>query len=568
MQQYPVVSSSAPASASTATPLPDMGDSALARVAQQFAAWAASSPEFAIRYVRFAGQVAALWTATLARERGETVAPTVTPDPADRRFASEAWRTSVCHDYLRQSYLIGATFLNEVVDAAPLAPHDKGLLRFLVRQYVDAMAPSNFVVTNPDVIKLALDSRGATLQRGIENFIGDIERGQISTVDAAAFEVGVNLATTPGAVVFENELMQLIQYQPAKPQVYARPLVMVPPCINKFYVLDLQPSNSFVRHAIAAGHAVFMVSWRNPDDALAHATWDDYIERGVIAALAAVREITKADALNALGFCVGGTLLTTALAVLAARGEHWIASLTLLATLLDFSDTGEIGHLVDAASVAAREASIGRGGILSGRELAFVFSALRDNDLVWPYVVSNYLKGGTPAAFDILYWNADSTNLPGPMYCWYLRNMYLENRLREPGALTVCGVQVDLGRVRMPAYLLATREDHIVPWTSAYRACELLAGPVRFVLGASGHIAGVINPPAAGKRSRWIGPSRAEPSKWLDGATEHPGSWWDDWTNWIAPHAGRAVRSPKTLGSRKHPRGEAAPGRYVKQRIA
>ena len=546
----------------------DTSDSTLARVARQFSTWAASSPAFAARYARFNGELAQLWIATLARERGEQVVPLVPPDPTDRRFASKSWQASPFYDYLRQSYLLGVRFLNEVVEQADLSPHEKGLLRFLTRQYVDAIAPTNFAATNPEVIALAIASRGETLARGVRNLVADLEKQRISTVDEAAFEVGRNLATTEGAVVFENELMQLIEYRPSTAKVFARPLLMVPPCINKFYVLDLQPANSFVRYAVAQGHSVFMVSWRNPDAAQGSLGWDDYIEDGVLRAIRVAREITKSAALNVLGFCVGGTLAATALAVLAARGERSVASLTLLATLLDFEDAGEIGHFVDTQSVAAREAALGAGGILPGRELGLVFSALRDNDLIWSYVVGNYLKGDAPAAFDILYWNADSTNLPGPMYCWYLRNMYLENRLRESGALTVCGESVDLGRLAMPAYVLATREDHIVPWQSAFRACDLLGGETRLVLGASGHIAGVINPPAAGKRSFRTGPRAKSPDAWFAQARETPGSWWDDWSAWIGASAGARVNARRTLGNRKYRSIEPAPGRYVKQRIA
>jgi polyhydroxyalkanoate synthase len=370
-------------------------------------------------------------------------------------------------------------------------------------------------------------------------------------------------------VVFENELIQLIQYQPATAKVRKRPLLMVPPCINKFYILDLQPENSFVRYAVEQGNTVFMLSWRNiDDDSLGGLTWDDYIADGVLKAIEVVRAISKADAINALGFCVGGTLLAAALAVLRARGEERVASVTLLATMLDFTYPGDIGVFVDEASMAAREAAIGKGGIFSGRDLAFVFSALRANDLVWSYVVNNYLKGKTPDAFDILYWNADSTNLPGPMYCWYVRNMYLENKLREPGRLTLCGVPADLGAIRLPTYILATREDHIVPWKSAYLSTGHLKGDTRFVLGASGHVAGVINPPAKTRRSYWTSAQlAADADAWLAGATETPGSWWPDWNAWLQGFSGGERAAPKKLGNAKFKPIEPAPGRYVKVRV-
>jgi polyhydroxyalkanoate synthase len=363
--------------------------------------------------------------------------------------------------------------------------------------------------------------------------------------------------------------MQLIQYAPATAEVARRPLVMVPPCINKFYILDLQPENSFVRYAVGEGHTVFIVSWRNVGPGQGGYGWDDYLEMGVLEALRAARAITKADRVNALGFCVGGTLLGAALAVLAAKGEDLVESATYLTTMLDFSDTGQIGLFVDEASVAAREATLGRGGILPGAELATVFSALRANDLIWSYVVNNYLKGGTPPAFDLLYWNADSTNLPGPMYCWYLRHTYLENALRVPGAVTNLGVPVDLGKVDRPSFIVATREDHIVPWRSAYRSVALLGGEKTFVLGAAGHVAGVINPAAKKRRSYWAGaPYPADPQAWLARAAERAGSWWPQWAAWLGSYRGGTRKAPRKPGNARYPVIEPAPGRYVKQKAS
>jgi polyhydroxyalkanoate synthase len=350
------------------------------------------------------------------------------------------------------------------------------------------------------------------------------------------------------------------------PKVHRRPLVIVPPCINKFYILDLQPENSFVAHAVAAGHTVFLVSWCNVGRAQAHLTWDDYVERGVLQALAVARRIRRADRVDTLGFCVGGTLLASALAVAAARGDEPASSVTLLTTMLDFSDTGELGLMVDEASVAAREARIGRGGLLHGRELAQVFAALRANDLIWPYVVNGYLKGQAPRAFDLLFWNGDDTNLPGPMYCWYLRQTYLENRLCIPGGTTQCGVPVDLSWIDVPAFVYASREDHIVPWQTAYASTRLLGGEVRFVLGASGHIAGVINPPAKRKRNFWTAGLAPDAPAWLDAAQSVDGSWWPTWTEWLAPHAGALVAAPRAPGSAEHAVIEPAPGRYVQAR--
>jgi polyhydroxyalkanoate synthase len=508
---------------------------------------------------------ARLWTA-LASGKRETL---VAPEPGDRRFAAKEWRDSPYYDYLKQSYLLASRYLEELVDAADLEPQAKERARFAARQWIDAMCPVNFPATNPDALREALDTRGESLARGLANLLGDVQKRRISQTNESAFEVGRNLAVTPGEVVYENQLIQLIQYKATTPQVARRPLVMVPPCINKFYILDLQPENSFVGHAVAAGNTVFMVSWRNVEAEQGRFTWDDYLEQGVFQALRVAKDIAKSDQVNALGFCVGGTLLGAGLAVLSVKKESLVASATFLAAMLDFSEPGQIGLFVDEPGVATREATIGAGGILPGRDLAFVFSSLRANDLVWPYVVNNYLLGGEPAAFDLLYWNSDSTNLPGPMYCYYLRNTYLENRLRQPGALVNCGVAVDLGKVTLPVFVLATREDHIVPWRSAYRTLALVGGEDKtFVLGASGHIAGVVNPAAKKRRSHWTGtPYPTEPEEWLSRAKEDPGSWWPLWSEWLAKHGGGARKAPAKHGNAKYMPIEPAPGRYVKHRI-
>jgi polyhydroxyalkanoate synthase len=506
-----------------------------------------------------------LWSALLS---GQSHA-LVEPEPGDRRFAHREWRENPYYDYLKQSYLLASRYLQDVVEQAALDEPAKERARFALRQWIDALCPANFAATNPQALEQALQTRGESLTRGLANLLTDVQRQRISQTDETAFEVGRNLGVTPGAVVYENELIQLIQYAPATAQVSQRPLVMVPPCINKYYILDLQPENSFVAHAVARGHTVFMVSWRNVGPEQGRLGWDDYLEQGVFTALRVAKEISNSDRVNALGFCVGGTLLGAGLAVLAARKEELVASVTFLATMLDFSDTGQIGLFVDEASVATREATIGQGGILPGSDLAFVFSSLRANDLVWPYVVNNYLLGEAPAAFDLLYWNSDSTNLPGPMYCYYLRNTYLSNKLREPAALMNCGVPVDLGKVKLPAFVLATRDDHIVPWRSAYRTLGLLGGKDKsFVVGASGHIAGVVNPPAKNRRSYWTGAAYpADPDAWFAGAKEERGSWWPLWSDWLAGHGGGSREAPLAPGSVQHKPIEAAPGRYVKQRI-
>jgi polyhydroxyalkanoate synthase len=526
------------------------------------APWLGPHPELQSSYLQKQAQ---LWSA-LTAGRAESVAA---PEPGDRRFAHHAWSDNAYFNYLKQSYLLASSYLSELVERAALDQRAKERARFAVRQWIDAMCPANYAATNPHALEQALESRGESLTRGLAQLLADAQRGRISQCDETVFEVGRNLAVTPGSVVYENELMQLIQYAPGTAEVARRPLVIIPPCINKYYVLDLQPENSFVAHAVASGSTVFMVSWRNVTAEQGRHTWDDYLELGVFTALRAAREIAQSDQVNALGFCVGGTLLGAGLAVLAAKNEQLVASVTFLATMLDFSETGQIGLFVDETMVAAREAAIGRGGILPGSDLAFVFSSLRANDLVWPYVVNNYLLGEAPAAFDILYWNADSTNLPGPMYCYYLRNTYLSNKLREPGALTNCGVAVDLGRIAQPVFVLATREDHIVPWPSAYRTLGLLGSEDKtFILGASGHIAGVINPASKNRRSYWSSAAHpADHENWLSSAVEEKGSWWPAWSGWLARHGGGVRPASSAAGNVRYRPIEAAPGRYVKQRI-
>jgi polyhydroxyalkanoate synthase len=384
--------------------------------------------------------------------------------------------------------------------------------------------------------------------------------------DESAFALGRNLAITPGSVVFRNALIEVIQYDATTSHVARRPLLIVPPCINKYYILDLRPENSFVRHAVAQGHTVFMISWRNIPPELGHLAWDDYLQQGVLAALGVVRSVAKSRAVNALGFCVGGTLLASTLAVLAARQDESVASATFLTTMLDFADPGEIGVYIAPESLAAREPALMAGQRVHGSELAGAFASLRPNDLVWNYVVNNYLKGRTPPPFDLLYWNGDSANLPGPMYSYYLQNMYVDNKLREHAALTMLGAPIDLARIKLPAYVFATRDDHIVPWRSAYRTPALLGGTSTFVLGASGHIAGVVNPPAGGKRNYWTNAAPAvHADDWIAGATSHPGSWWPHWYRWLDGHAGGQRAAPPTCGNTEYPPLEPAPGRYVSE---
>ena len=510
----------------------------------------------------------ALWEQMLKQPTDAATAPVVPEVVKDRRFSSEAWSSSPVYDYLRQAYVLNSRFLTQLADSVPAENgKDAARLRFLTGQFVDALSPSNFAATNPEVIQKALATEGKSITEGINNMLRDLAKGRISTTDETAFEVGKNLATTEGAVVYENELIQLIQYKALTAKVGKRPLLITPPCINRFYIMDLQPESSLVRYAVEAGHTVFLISWKNPGKDDAKRSWENYLELGPFAAIPVVQAISGSKTMNMLGFCIGGTLLSSALAVLAARGEQPAASLTLLTTMLDFADTGDIDLFVDEASVVAREAAMGQGGILEGRELATMFSSLRPNDLIWPYVSGNYLLGNTPPAFDILYWNADSTGLPGPMACWYLRNTYLENKLRIPGELNICGESVDLGQIQVPTYLFAAREDHIVPWQTAYLVTRLLPGPHRFVLGASGHIAGVINPASKNRRNYWVdGDQNGDAAHWLETAQEKPGSWWQDWAAWLGAYKGGEKAAPKTLGSKAHVPVEAAPGRYVKAR--
>lgn len=513
-------------------------------------------------------QATALWNSTieaLGSSNGKQAAPV-----PDRRFAAKDWAASPAAAYTAQMYLLNARTLMQLAEGLQGDEKAKARVRFAVQQWVDAMSPSNFLALNPEAQRKALETKGESIAQGIQHLVHDLQQGHVSQTDESVFEVGRNVATTEGTVVFENEFFQLIEYKPLTPKVHQRPMLFVPPCINKYYILDLQPTNSLIRYTVEQGHRLFVVSWRNPDESMAGKTWDDYIEHGAIQAVRVVQEISGQEQIDTLGFCVGGTILATALGVLAARGEQPAASLTLLTTFVDFSDTGILSVFVDEASVQMREMTLGPDapsgpGLLKGQELATTFSFLRPNDLVWNYVVGNYLKGETPPPFDLLYWNSDSTNLPGPMYCWYLRHTYLQDELKQPGKLTVCGEKLDLGRIEAPVYIYSSREDHIVPWKGAYASTRVFKGKKRFMLGASGHIAGVINPPAANKRSHWVNDKLpADADAWLAAAKEVPGSWWTDWAAWLKPHAGPMVAAPKIPGNRRHKAIEPAPGRYVK----
>ena len=491
------------------------------------------------------------------------------PPVKDRRFSSEAWGQNPMAAFAAAAYLLNTRTMMALTDAAETDAKTKARIQFAVEQWAAASAPSNFLALNAEAQKKAIETKGESISKGIQNLLHDIQQGHVSMTDESLFEVGKNVATTEGKVVFENEYFQLIEYKPLTAKVYERPFLLIPPCINKFYILDLQPENSFIRYAVSQGHRTFVVSWRNPDESLRNTTWDDYIEEVAIKAISVTREIGGTKQINALGFCVGGTILSNALAVLAARGEKPVASATFLTTLIDFTDTGVLDVFIDEGFVKYREGQFAEGGLMKGKDMASTFSFLRPNDLVWNYVVGNYLKGETPPPFDLLYWNSDSTNLPGPMYAWYLRNTYLENNLIKPGKASVCGEKIDFRKVDLPLFIYGSREDHIVPIGGAYASTQVFPGKKRFVMGASGHIAGVINPPAAKKRCYWTGSDSSFPkdvNQWIGKAKEHPGSWWTEWSNWLKPHAGKQIAAPKTYGKGKYKAIENAPGRYVKER--
>ena len=490
----------------------------------------------------------------------------------DRRFAGKAWHSS-WSKMIAATYLLNSKHLLSLASAVEADEKTKTKILFTTEQMIDALSPSNFIATNPEVLENIISTQGQSIQNGIVNLLGDLKKGKVSLTDESAFEVGKNIATTEGQVVFRNDLFELIQYTPLTETVYERPYLMVPPCINKYYILDLQPDNSVVRYMVEQGHTVFLVSWKNPDASMSKVTWDDYVGDGVIKAIEVVKDIGGTDQINVLGFCVGGTLTSTALAVLAARKKDYVASLTLLTTLLDFTDTGILDVFIDEGMVKLRESTIGgeggHFGMMSGLDLGNTFSFLRPNDLVWNYVVENYLKGNSPPPFDLLYWNGDSTNLPGPMYCWYLRHTYLQNELVKPGKLTVCGEKVDLGKITVPAYIYASHDDHIVPWKSAYESTHILKGKNRFVLGASGHIAGVINPPAKNKRHYFENNKLAKTAdEWLAAAKDIKGSWWPNYAKWLEQFGGKKIKASKTFGNAQYKKLEAAPGKYVKEKVS
>lgn len=484
----------------------------------------------------------------------------------DKRFSSNDWLDSNPFASIAALYMINSKAMLEIADNLSIKNKEKQKIQFVVEQWIESVSPSNFLATNPEAQKKLFESGGSSFLNGLSNLMDDLQKGRISQTDESAFTVGENLAITKGAVVFENEVAQLIQYESSSKKVGSVPLLIVPPCINKFYIMDLKPESSLVKFAVDQGNTVFLISWKNSGKSEMHLKWDDYVEKGLIKPIDVILSITKKPKLNTLGFCIGGTLLSTAISVLNGRNNHCINSLTLMASLLDFSDPGILDIFIDEKNIEAREKSIGNSGLISGSELASTFSFLRSRDLIWNYVVNNYLKGDKPVAFDLLFWNSDYSNLPGPFYSWYLRNMYLENKLKVPGELEVCGQQIDLSLIDIPVYAMGAIEDHIVPWQSAYDSSCLFAGKTKFVLGASGHIAGCINPASKNRRSYWTSNKMCSNyEEWLESSKEYNGSWWNDWKIWLKPYQGKLINSKKVLGSSKFAPIEPAPGRYVSE---
>ncbi len=513
-----------------------------------------------------------LWQNTTRRMMGIAAPQAADASGADRRFKDEAWKQNEVFDFIKQSYLLSARYVQSTVsEVEGLDPKTAQKVDFYTRQFIDAMSPTNFVMTNPEVLRKTAETGGENLLKGLNNLLGDLERGKgqlkIKMTDTEAFSVGGNIGVSPGKVVFQNDLMQLIQYDPTTEKVLKRPLLIGPPWINKFYILDLRPRNSFVRWATSQGHTVFVISWVNPDEKLAEKNFEDYMHQGYLAALDAIEAATGEKEVNAIGYCLGGTLLASTLAYMAEKGDDRIKTATFFVTMMDFAEAGELGVFIDEEQLSALEEKMNKRGYLDGSEMSATFNMLRANDLIWSFVVNNYLLGNDPFPFDLLYWNADSTRMPAKMHSFYLRNMYQANLLKEPGGITLSGVPIDLGKVKTPAYFLSTREDHIAPWKSTYRGTQLLGGKQRFVLAASGHIAGVVNPPEGGKYNHWINEALpADPDAWLAGATELAGSWWPDWHRWILAH-GKAQIAARKPGDGKLTVLEDAPGSYVKVRL-
>jgi len=514
-----------------------------------------------------------LWAQTAKRMQGEEVEPVVAPAKDDKRFKDAAWSEEALYDTIKQSYLLTSNWMQSTVqDVDGLDEKTAEKVDFYTRQFLDALSPTNFAATNPKVVKATMESKGENLTQGLENYLRDLEAGEgelkISMTDTTAFTPGENIATSPGKVVYQNELMQLLQYEPTTDKVFKRPLLIVPPWINKFYILDLQPKNSFIKWATDQGHTVFVISWVNPDEKLAGKRFDDYMLEGPLAAIDAIEQATGEKKVNIIGYCIGGTLTAATLAYMAAKKDKRVQSATFFTTMVDFAEPGELGVFVDEEQLEKLDAHLDKVGYLDGAQMSQVFNMMRDNDLIWSFVVNNYLMGREPMAFDLLYWNADSTRMPAMMHKAYLRNMYLDNKLVEPGGMSLNDQPLDLRQIKTPVYLASTKDDHIAPWKSTYAATQLYSGPVRFVLSASGHIAGIVNPPAAKKYCYWTNETNSPaPDDWFEGADVHEGSWWGDWQTWVEKHAGTKVEK-RIPGDGKLKPIEDAPGSYVRVRSA
>ncbi|EWY38721.1 poly(3-hydroxyalkanoate) synthetase [Skermanella stibiiresistens SB22] len=514
-----------------------------------------------------------LWQRTTQRFLGQEADPVILPAKDDRRFKDSAWDENTLFDFIKQSYLLTARFMQSSVRGVD-GMDDKTAMKvdFYTRQFVDAMAPSNFVMTNPEVLRATMESGGENLVKGLEHLLDDLERGKgqlsIKMTDYDAFKVGENIASTPGKVVYQNDLMQLIQYSPTTEKVLRRPLLIVPPWINKYYILDLRPKNSFIKWAVDQGITVFIVSWVNPDEELSAKSFEDYMLEGPLAALDQIKLATGETEVNAVGYCLGGTLLASTLAHMAAKGDQRVISATFLTTMTDFSEAGELSVFIDEEQLQLLEERMNEKGYLDGGTMATSFNMLRANDLIWSFVVNNYLLGKDPFPFDLLYWNSDSTRMPARMHSFYLRNMYQNNLLIEPGGITLGGEPIDLHRITVPVFMLSTREDHIAPWKSTYAGTQIFGGPIKFVLSASGHIAGVVNPPAAGKYCHWTNTKLPKtPDAWLETAKQNEGSWWTEWYRWLAKQGGGTVAA-RVPGEGGLPAIEDAPGSYVAVRIS
>jgi len=509
-----------------------------------------------------------LWQNIARRMIGFKVEPVI-ESRGDKRFRHDAWNENEIFDFIKQSYLLSARYMQKVIrEVEGLDAKTSQKVDFYARQFIDAMSPSNFLLTNPEVLRKTAETGGENLLRGLNNLLSDLERGKgklsIKMVDHSAFELGGNIGITPGKIIYQNELMQLIQYAPQTDTVLKRPLLIVPPWINKFYVLDLRPNNSFIRYAVNQGHTVFVVSWVNPDERLAEKNFEGYMKEGIFGSLDAIERATGERAVNAIGYCLGGTLLASTLAYMAAKGDDRIKSATYFVTMMDFEQAGELGVFIDEEHIRALEAKMNKVGYLDASEMATSFNLLRANDFIWSFVVNNYLMGNEPFPFDLLYWNAGSTRMPAKMHSYYLRNMYQRNLLRERGGITLDGVPIDLSKVQVPSYFLSTREDHIAPWRSTYRGTQLLGGQKRFVLAASGHIAGVVNPPG-GKYGHWVNTDLpSDPEDWFKGGTEMAGSWWPDWQHWVTSWGGNDQAPARQPGEGELKPIEDAPGSYVR----